>query len=182
MPAETEPLEERFGSKDPAAPIDGLMRADWEARKLIKAREDAAAEAVKFDEIIAEWTAAREAAVRKIMHDVEQHEYRLTMFLVQHVEGQGEDADPTVPVTVKLPCGAELQYRPNGAGQPALRISDQADALNWCEANLPQAIKRGLDNATVKEALKRGAPIPGARLVEPDSEPYRVVLPKGQRS
>lgn len=177
---EPETFDERWSNPETFS-VDSLMRADWAARKMMQAKAEMAAVAKEYNTAIKEWTEAREAAVRKAKRDAEFMEYHLLSFLARKVE-EDPDGDPTVAITINLPCGAELAYRPNPGGVRRLVVEEPEEVIKWCEENLPDAIEYKLINAKVKEALTNEAPIPGARLVDPESDPFRVTLPKKEQS
>lgn len=176
MPADNEVLEQRWGPVDTDAyRIDSLGAADFAARKIRQIQERAAEEAAKYDEAIREWTEAKAAALRKITHEAELYEFNLRLFLQHEVENQGEDADPTKAYGIKLPCGAELNYRPNPTGQPSLKVDDEAALLEWAMEHAPDAVTMGVDRALVKKAALASGELPaGAHLEPPKHEPWQV--------
>lgn len=176
MPAESEALEQRWGPVDADAyRIDSLGAADFAARKIKQIREKAAEVAAEYDDVIREWTEGKAAALRKVTHEAELYEFNLRLFLQHEVENQGEDADPTKPYSIKLPCGAELKYRPNPTGQPSLEVTDEAALLAWAMDHVPDAVSMVVDRKTLKDHLLSSGEAPvGAQLKPPKHEPWQV--------
>lgn len=182
MPAESEQLDERWGTNDRGSfRADNLVKADWAGRRLMRAHEHRAEVAAEFDAVIAEWTEAKAAALRKIEHDdIDYFTNQLNLYLVREVESD-EDGDPTEAKTINLPCGVTLAYRPNPSGTKRMVVSDDAAALEWAKEFLPEAITEKLVNAMLKEAALTGIDIPGVQLLDPQHEPFQVSLPKRLR-
>ena len=182
MQAESGPLDDEVWGEDRGAfTVDSLIRADWAGRKLIRAETEMAKVADEFDAAIKQWQDSKAKALTKSQRDVDYFRNALNLFLFHEVE-QDEDGDPTKAKTIDLPCGVSLAYRPNGTGAKRLVIEDPATLVDWCAANLPDALEAKLVNRVVKDAITKGAPIPGAHLEEPDSEPFRITTPKREQA
>jgi hypothetical protein len=177
LPAESEALEERWGPRDPDKyRIDTLAAADFAARKVQEIKTRITETTLQYDEIIAEWQQAKEDAVRKVAHDLDLYLFNLKLFLQHQVEDQGPDADPAAPVTIKLPCGGELAYRPNPSAAPRLVVEDKEKVLEW--ATDRGAVTFTADSAAVKEALLAGSAVPGAHLEPPKHEVWQIKVGK----
>ena len=173
LPAETEALEERWGPRDPDKyRIENLAAADFAARKIQEIKERVRDTEAEYDQIIAEWTEAKQAAVRKVAHDLDLFSHHLKLFLQRTVEDQGEDADPNAPVTIKLPCGGELAYRPNPSAKPKMVLDDEQAALEW--ATDQGLVAMVIDRAALKETMLDGTPVPGAHLEPPSHEVWQI--------
>lgn len=178
MPAESELLEQRYGqAADRDYAITDLAGADWAARKIQQARDRATEITLQYDEAIAEWTEAKKAALTKAGRDVEFLQHHLRLFLQHEVEAD-EDADPNVPVTIKLPCGGELAYRPNSNAVGALKVDNTEAVLNWVLENAPEAVSWNYDNKVVKAAILAGTEVPGAHIAEPNHEVWQIKVGK----
>lgn len=182
MPAESEPLDQRWGTNDrDTFRADSLAKADWAGRRLIRAYEKRAEIAAEYDAVLAEWTEAKAAALRKIEHDeVDWFTQQLTLFLVRTVESD-EDGDPDQAQTINLPCGVTLGYRPNPSGTKRMVITDNDAVLVWAKSNLPEAVFQDVVKSQIKEAALAGAEIPGVELSDPKTDPFQVTLPRGLR-
>lgn len=181
MAMSDETLEERFGGADrDNYQVETLLHADWAGRKMIHAKAEMERVGAEFDAAIAQWQEAKDAAVRKITRDVDFFDHHLMMFLIHQVEAD-PDEDPNVAKTIDLPCGVQLMYRPKPTGDKRLVIDDEKAVLEWCRDNLPDALVDKVVAKVLKDALKRGAPVTGCHLSDPESIPYRVSLPKGLR-
>lgn len=177
IPAESDPLDEAWGQKEPGGDwsIDSLAAADWAARKIQQTRRRAETALMEFAEAIQEWVSARDAVMARRDRDVEFLTHHLRLFLQRRVEAD-PDADPAKPVTVELPCGGTLAYRPNPTGRPSVRIEDAEATLGWALENAPEAVSMVVDAKAVREAVLAGVEVPGTVTEPPKSEPWQVKI------
>ena len=175
IPAESDHLDEVWGPKEGVVGwlIGSLAAADWAARKIQQNRRRCEAAMLDYDEAIAEWTAARNEARTKADREIEFLTHHLRLFLQGRVEAD-PDADPNKPVTITLPCGGTLAYRPNPSGRPSVRIADAEAVLEWALANAPEAVVMSTDIKAIREAVLAGTDIPGTTTEAPNHEQWQV--------